>query len=126
MAKAIADGKGNGMTTKEAREQWAQALEGGWYKQGVGSLAANDGYCCLGVACDLAVAWGVIERFDRAEANLAMYRPVRSLFGLVTEKGDYVDELGKERCLSEDNDNWIPFPEIAATIRAEPPGLFDA
>jgi hypothetical protein len=53
----------------EIRKRWVDALRSGEYQQGVGSLrTGGDKYCCLGVLCEIAVADGVIERFD-PEAN---------------------------------------------------------
>ena len=37
----------------EIKEMWAKALESGDYKQGEGALRVDDGFCCLGVLCDL-------------------------------------------------------------------------
>ena len=41
------------MSTEEARALWVKALRSGEYKQTTGQLRKDDGYCCLGVACDL-------------------------------------------------------------------------
>lgn len=38
---------------KENIKKWVEALESGEYKQTTGVLRDYDGYCCLGVACDL-------------------------------------------------------------------------
>lgn len=35
------------------KQQWISALRGGDYHQTKHSLKSNDGYCCLGVLCDL-------------------------------------------------------------------------
>ena len=45
---------------KTPRELWMTALRSGKYKQTTGTLADQDGHCCLGVACDLAVKAGII------------------------------------------------------------------
>lgn len=43
------------------KERWIAALESGEYPKGVGALrTSNGGYCCLGVACELLVADGVV------------------------------------------------------------------
>jgi hypothetical protein len=45
----------------EVKEQWLTALRSGEYTQAQEYLrTADDGYCCLGVLCDLAVKGGVI------------------------------------------------------------------
>lgn len=39
-------------------KKWVEALRSGEYKQTRSYLSTKDGYCCLGVACDLAVKSG--------------------------------------------------------------------
>jgi hypothetical protein len=39
---------------KAFRRKWVAALRSGKYKQGDGFLRSEKGFCCLGVACDLA------------------------------------------------------------------------
>lgn len=34
-------------------EKWIKALRSGDYKQGRGHLKTKDGYCCIGVACEI-------------------------------------------------------------------------
>ena len=38
----------------EAQERWLTALESGEYKQARDRLRDDNGFCCLGVACDLS------------------------------------------------------------------------
>lgn len=38
---------------KEIKEKWIDALRSGEYTQTQGSLRNENGYCCLGVLCDL-------------------------------------------------------------------------
>lgn len=47
------------MANKENIRKWVAALRSGEYEQGTGFLNKNGKYCCLGVACDLAVKDGV-------------------------------------------------------------------
>lgn len=45
-------------TTPEEIEQgklWVKALRSGLYKQGREQLQSSDGFCCLGVACDVLI-----------------------------------------------------------------------
>lgn len=37
----------------EVKEKWINALCSGQYEQAVGALTIDEGYCCLGVLCDL-------------------------------------------------------------------------
>jgi hypothetical protein len=38
---------------KEIAERWVKALRSGEYKQGKEQLKSKDGFCCLGVLCDI-------------------------------------------------------------------------
>src|SRR4051812_34484552 len=47
---------------KEHRDIWVKALRSGEYKQTKGALHTADGaFCCLGVACDLALKAGALK-----------------------------------------------------------------
>ena len=37
----------------QVKEKWVNALRSGWYEQSNGKLRSHQGYCCLGVLCDL-------------------------------------------------------------------------
>lgn len=37
----------------ELKRTWLDALRGGKYEQGLGMLACNNQFCCLGVLCDI-------------------------------------------------------------------------
>lgn len=47
------------MANRENMQKWVDALRSGEFKQGKGHLRVNDTYCCLGVACELALRDGV-------------------------------------------------------------------
>jgi len=44
---------------KENFQLWINALRSNKFKQGKGFLQVKDTYCCLGVACEIAIANGV-------------------------------------------------------------------
>jgi hypothetical protein len=44
----------------EIRARWVAALRSGDYAQTTGKLRNNEGFCCLGVLCDLAEREGLI------------------------------------------------------------------
>lgn len=44
---------------KENIRKWVNALRSGEYKQTVGYLHNDKGYCCLGVLCDVAIKNGL-------------------------------------------------------------------
>lgn len=41
--------------TKAQIKKWVTALRSGKYKQSIGELQNHEGYCCLGVACDIFI-----------------------------------------------------------------------
>jgi hypothetical protein len=45
--------------TATNRKAWTDALRSGDYAQGQTYLRAGDNYCCLGVACDVAIKGGL-------------------------------------------------------------------
>lgn len=47
------------MANQENIRKWVEALRSGTYAQTIGRLADNVGFCCLGVACEVAIANGV-------------------------------------------------------------------
>jgi hypothetical protein len=47
------------MVNKERILLWVEALESGQYQQERSALRQGDGYCCLGVACEVAIANGL-------------------------------------------------------------------
>lgn len=82
------------------KKRWQEALRSGDYKQTTGALRRSDGFCCLGVLCDLAVRDGVTAW-------------VQSRYG-----------LGRFSC--EDNDGVVPY--VVANwcgMSPNPPVQFD-
>lgn len=43
---------------KEVKDKWVAALKSGKYKHGCCRLNSEDGYCCLGVLCEMFIAEG--------------------------------------------------------------------
>ena len=46
----------------EIKERWIAALESGDYPKTKGVLKDEEGYCCLGVLCEIAIQDGVIKK----------------------------------------------------------------
>lgn len=123
-------------TPEEARKAWVEALRSGEYKQGKQLLHADDRFCCLGVACKLAVEDGVIpqgEPLDPDEADspfayqgLTGWVPglVQQWLGLSADMGEYTARNGRETSLARRNDSGLTFSRIAEIIESEPKGLF--
>lgn len=60
---------------------WIEALESGKYMQGSGALCRSNGingmeYCCLGVACEVAIADGVPLRKEMGERDASHFAPI--------------------------------------------------
>lgn len=117
---------------------WVEALDSDKYEQGDGALCIRtpdgDKYCCLGVACDLAVKAGVVAETVEAEgendvvyfgASSDLLPPeVEDWLGLRSENGSY-GVGGEDTSFVTDNDvDKKSLSEIAAIIRSEPEGLF--
>jgi hypothetical protein len=105
---------------KDLLDKWLAALRSGEYKQCRGMLAANGGYCCLGVLQHCTD--GVVETLD-GESELVptsgwlsskrvVFKKVAGYSGYVP----YLPSLGISA--STANDNGMPFAEIADAIEA--------
>lgn len=59
---------------QEIKNQWVAALRSGEYKQTDGTLhrtaGDDEGYCCLGVLCDIAVKAGVIRSLNEGSREV--------------------------------------------------------
>jgi hypothetical protein len=72
------------------REKWVAALRSGEYQQAGGKLRTNwGGFCCLGVACELAAIEGVIPEWDGGYCGDNQVPPeaVVNWLGLTSECG---------------------------------------
>lgn len=50
------------MMKPEIKKRWVEALRSGEYQQAKDYLVSLEGYCCLGVLCEIAVQDGVVYR----------------------------------------------------------------
>lgn len=115
------------------KKLWLNALRSGEYKQGKGTLRANDSYCCLGVLCDLHAKefkkdWVLVptvndEHYDylgrtqflpNEVSNWAEIDYYKSLG--YTNSGMFKNDDGKDSSLSTLNDEGKSFTEIADII----------
>ncbi len=116
----------------QIKQQWIRALKSSHYQQTTKYLRTEQGFCCLGVLCDLYakehddVDWDVsnVDDVDYEFLNAAQVLPekVMKWAGLSIDQKDpyYVvaDEETRERhiYLSTVNDNGSTFKEIAQLI----------
>lgn len=113
---------------KEIKKEWLEALRSGEYKQGTDQLSNDDGtFCCLGVLCELAVKYGIVEKDDGAYQNPFDHYD-RQFFALPICVRDWA-ELGEtnpqvqthidDPSLAALNDSGSSFAEIAAIIEEQ-------
>lgn len=120
---------------KTPREKWISALRSGKYKQTKWRLQTHEGYCCLGVLCDVAMKEGVIDKENyvpptkTSEANfdgsvVSLPHKVQEWAGLRTPSGAWGIGKATEH-LTYLNDNADKsFSEIADVLENPPEGLF--
>lgn len=102
---------------KQNIKKWVEALESGRYKQGSSYLATIDNeYCCLGVACEVAIENGVPVQKKELENwysydSLSEFPPsiVMDWIGIPNEEQYDYTKMNDEMHLS--------FKEIAEEIR---------
>jgi hypothetical protein len=107
-----------------------EALRSGEYKQGEGYLHRGDRFCCLGVACVLALRDGVAME-TAEQAGIVLFggsdgvapSAVMAWLGLQNERGAHEGSVERVT-LTSLNDIGYSFAEIADLIESEPEGLF--
>ena len=108
---------------KANRRLWVEALRSGKYEQGRHRLRDNEnGFCCLGVACDV---FGPDDWDGLKFLGEVSYLPpaVMEFFGISDRRAFYRHDLMKTT-LADQNDKGKSFAEIADIIESEPLGLF--
>lgn len=118
------------------QQKWLKALESGEYAQTKALLCNGDGFCCLGVACDVLGAkfeepgvGATAFRFGREREATVLPETIRKRLKLRTVSGGLRGRfrIGQAKCaeeLTEANDNGAKFSSIAKFIRANPEAVF--
>ena len=121
------------MYTKKERKQHQSdlvaALRSGKYKQGRHFLRTQDGFCCLGVACDISGLgeWTFIEEefpYDYIGSDSLLPEEVREYFGFNDRSGGFTNKEGNFNSLICLNDSTYTFEEIADVIEKRPEEMF--
>ena len=108
---------------EDVKKRWVKALRSGEYDQGTGGLK-EDGFCCLGVLCDLhrketGGEWnmlgliGVYLGEQNFLPNAVMEWAGLTVIDPVVKHNDYMDNL------STINDSGADFNTIADLIEAQ-------
>lgn len=135
------------------QDKWIEALKSGDYTQTKLNLRDTEGFCCLGVACDLFIketgvgrwgdptsegiipffypvpeeeSWG--ENLKEVEVDETSELPdiVREWIGMRSNDGSYFKDTGllNYDCLAANNDGGLTFEEIATIAESRPMDLF--
>ena len=112
----------------EAQERWMTALESGEYKQTRSRLRDANGFCCLGVACDVSGLgeWRKLSGLDKfefrtsygARADLGLPFSVREQLGISH------DDNRADRLVELNDHEGKTFAEIAKWIRENADEVF--
>lgn len=132
---------------KAHRAELVAALRSGKYKQGRGHLRGDDGFCCLGVACDVSKLgeWAQPDYGPGALVPHWLYATKSGEEGAAALPSDVADYYGFRRtdgslgngsryrikhipfrALTTANDSGaVSFEQIADVIESEPEGMFE-
>ncbi len=89
---------------RERRTKWANALRSGKYKQITRRLKRDDGYCCLGVACEVYPS----KAHDSWRGDVGLGQAMTEFLGL---SGTQISRL-----VSFNDDHGFSFDRIADII----------
>ncbi len=120
----------------EVRTMWIEELMSGKHKQGKGYLHSDEGLCCLGVLCHIAVREGITTRTTLPNDDHYAHDGIRR-YGNCGIKALDVDVMqwaglalcnpalwddgtGAQPLLSNLNDEGMPFEQIAKLIAQQP------
>lgn len=98
----------------DIRKKWCEELRSGHYQQTREYLMDGNGYCCLGVLCDIAYKLGIYNIPLDAYDNLQTERLPEEIM----KAADITYDICKD--LACRNDNGRPFDKIADLIEQLP------
>lgn len=119
---------------KDIAEKWVVALKSGEYKQTQSYLKTDEGFCCLGVLCDLyakenSIGWKEVisTYYDESEDYKEDYHEidgstetlphsVRDWADMYSDEGDFKNGLVHPSLVSMNDDLGNNFLEIAEVI----------
>lgn len=118
------------MALNKNAKAWVKALRSRKYKQTTGCLTNDGKFCCLGVACELAVKAKVIpavenDSYDGNSSTLPA--SVQHWLGLQEASGLFKknkDGTTTDLTILNDSEKKT-FGQIARVIESEPEGLFE-
>lgn len=105
------------MKRKDAM-RWIKALRSGEYKQGTSLLKSKEGFCCLGVLCEINPKLELNYDFEIRQLN-KFELPGYKKIGLETSIGRLGPFSPESKYLAALNDSGYTFDEIADVIQIE-------
>lgn len=103
-------------------KKWVAALKSGEYKQDTGQLCSDNGYCCLGVLCDIYDKEDD-QPIDWEGGDYYLPQDLQDIIGLKDEDGKVILE-DETTSLVELNDEYRSFEFIAEVIENNKDQLF--
>jgi len=107
---------------KEIKTKWVAALRSGKYEQTTGQLKNSEGFCCLGVLCEISkteTGFGISENCDENGGDEDICFTIQQWAELPLDSGAVVNIKDKSRSLISHNDDGITFLEIADAIEEQ-------
>lgn len=97
---------------KRIMQKWVKALRSGEYKQTTYRLIDDDGFCCLGVLCDIATKEGIItldiwQSGSRLPVEVMKWADISHHYGAYNKSAYNLADL---------NDNGKSFKYISSII----------
>lgn len=111
---------------QEHFRRWLAALRSGDYRQTKGCLFDDQGYCCLGVACDVfhqdtgQGEWELTDAFILRGESQETYPPaeVMEYFGIATYSPTVLFSSSAKKEVAALNDEGYSFEKIANLLEA--------
>jgi len=111
----------------QIKQKWVDALRSGEYQQTQRYLRTDNGFCCLGVLCDLYakennVEWNLVNNGHNYEfQDKESYLPssVRKWAGVKSHNADFIINETRTETLANLNDMGFAFNEIADVIEKQ-------
>jgi hypothetical protein len=110
----------------QIKQKWVSALRSGDYKQTQGRLHDENGFCCLGVLCDLYRKENQLEWEPSIHSDAYMFQNMVADLPLsvvewagVEDSNPYVYVNGGPFTLADFNDRGSTFNEIADVIEKQ-------
>ena len=109
----------NGMSREEVVKKWVTALRSGQYKQTQRVLRNSEGFCCLGVLCDLNAKMSGQPKWQGAEyLNNDLELPVELQEFILGDRG-MASRLKMNRYAEMNDDGDKTFIELADIIERD-------